>query len=110
MYLSPDLETLPQRCVSYVVAHEFAHVALGHFGQDFRYADTSWVDRHDERPEEVAADNLVCAWGYSSEDNPVHIDAEVRRLEAEAEDLRIAKEVEAEQQRSVDEWNRRHSV
>lgn len=40
----------------------------------------------------------------------MHIDAEVRRLEAEAEDLRIAKEVEAEQQRSVDEWNRRHSV
>jgi len=32
LYLSPDLETLPQRCVSYVVAHEFAHVALGHYG------------------------------------------------------------------------------
>src|ERR1019366_1110600 len=40
LYLSSDLELLPQRCVNYVLAHEFAHIALGHYGPDFRYADT----------------------------------------------------------------------
>jgi hypothetical protein len=68
-----------------VVAHEFAHVALGHYGQEFHYADSSAVEHHDEKPEEQSADRLVVEWGYSTEDNPVHIDGENMRLEVERE-------------------------
>lgn len=106
VYLSPELEQMPQRCVNYVVAHEFAHVALGHYGPGFPYADTLWVAHHDEKPEEQAADALVVEWGYPARDNPVHISAEGRRLEREEEDERIAREVEEENRRIEEETRR----
>jgi len=101
VYLPPDLEDLPQRCVNYIVAHEFAHVALGHHGPEFEYSWAPSAQYHDEKPEEQAADALVVEWGYLASDNPVHIDRATREREKEEEDARLRREVE-EQDRLVE--------
>jgi len=91
-----ELESLPQRVVNYVVAHEFAHVVLGHYGADFQYADSSL--KHNDKPEEVATDRLVASWGYAASDHPMANDSEAMRREAQEEDRRVWEEVEAERQ------------
>lgn len=62
LYLDPCLEKKTQRAVNYVVAHEFAHVVLGHYG-NFEHVRKPGL--HREQPEEVAADALVVSWGYA---------------------------------------------
>jgi hypothetical protein len=62
LYLDPCLEKMTQCAVNYVVAHEFAHVVLGHYG-NFEHVRKPGL--HREQPEEVAADALVVSWGYA---------------------------------------------
>jgi hypothetical protein len=65
VYLSPNLEFESQRTVDFTVAHEIAHVALGHHepGNEQMSLDAS---RHRDRPAELAADALAQSWGFSS--------------------------------------------
>ncbi len=54
VYLSPELESKAQEEVDFTVAHEFAHVHLGHRSL-----------RENPPTLEDDADSLVQAWGYS---------------------------------------------
>ena len=61
VYLSPTLEFELQVDVDFIVAHELAHLVLGHGRQ--RQRDQTEVDA-----DENAADELVCRWGYLRRD------------------------------------------
>jgi len=52
VYLSPFLELYPQSEVDFTVAHEFAHISLGHKG------------RKTNKSQETAADKLAVSWGF----------------------------------------------
>jgi len=56
IYLSPDLEKKPQTYVNGVVAHEIAHVVLGHHQERFCGVLTDQM--------EPAADALAEIWGF----------------------------------------------
>lgn len=56
IYLAPSLERRPQKSVDATVAHEFAHVLLGH-GEA--------VDLDDSLKQERDADLLIQKWGYA---------------------------------------------
>jgi hypothetical protein len=58
VYLSPRLEEMSQAEVDSVVAHEFAHIALGHVG--------SCAGADPGGPLDKDADRLVRAWGFSA--------------------------------------------
>jgi hypothetical protein len=55
IYLSPELESLSQQKVNSTVAHEFAHIMLGHH-------DSSATDGDESKESE--ADLLISKWGY----------------------------------------------
>lgn len=66
LYLAPGLERKPQMEVDFTVAHEFAHVALGHYkpGATTISAEII-VDCHQDAPSERAADSLAECWGFT---------------------------------------------
>ncbi len=63
VYLSPTLEFEQQWKVNFTVAHEFAHVVLGHHRAGNRQMKIK-ADRHADRPAEKAADDLAESWGF----------------------------------------------
>jgi hypothetical protein len=63
MYLSPMLELESQAKVNFTVAHEFAHIALGHHLPDNQQM-TEQAESHEDRPAERAADALAMSWGF----------------------------------------------
>jgi hypothetical protein len=73
LYLSPGLENQPQDEVDFAVAHEFAHIALGH------YSPEKWmlpedlaakIQYHEDVPNEIEADKLTESWGFRK---PTHL-------------------------------------
>jgi hypothetical protein len=63
MYLSPVLELESQAVVNFAVAHEFAHIALGHYlPGNPQMAERA--DKYEDRPAELAADALAASWGF----------------------------------------------
>ena len=61
IYLSPRLERKSQARVNSVVAHEFAHVILGHDGDSFPVGKVP--KKYKDLPAEKAADALIESWG-----------------------------------------------
>jgi len=65
IYLSPLLEKKSQREVNYVAAHEFAHVALGHYKPGAMvHPAGAVIERHADFPTEQDADRLAESWGF----------------------------------------------
>lgn len=62
MYLAPTLEFDSQRDVDHIVAHEFAHVLLGHYA-NLQKSVVAGLP-HEKQPHEVAADALAAEWGF----------------------------------------------
>lgn len=63
VYLSPTLEFNSQRDVNHVVAHELAHIVLGHhIATDKQTKECE--SRYEERPTEIAANTLAAEWGF----------------------------------------------
>ena len=62
MYLAPTLEFDSQPDVDHTVAHEFAHVVLGHCAN----SKHTVVDGlpHEQQPRELEADALASEWGF----------------------------------------------
>ncbi|MFZ1974745.1 MAG: ImmA/IrrE family metallo-endopeptidase [Candidatus Acidiferrales bacterium] len=61
VYLAPTLELNSQRDVNHTVAHEIAHVVLGHWGDALK----SGVGvTYENRPVEIAANALAAKWGF----------------------------------------------
>jgi hypothetical protein len=67
IYLSPRLERMSQARVNSVVAHEFAHVILGHDGDSFPAGKVP--KKYKDLPAEKAADALIESWGYRAADS-----------------------------------------
>jgi hypothetical protein len=67
IYLSPELESKPQRRVNSCVAHEVAHVVLGHYKLNGNHTPTQ-TDLKQMNPgrlsKERQADRLIRQWGY----------------------------------------------
>ena len=65
IYLSPRLEALSQEEVDLTVAHEFAHVALGHYKPivGTNPPDAVW-EKHKDAPIEKDTDRLTESWGF----------------------------------------------
>ncbi|HWR14164.1 MAG TPA: hypothetical protein VN577_05020 [Terriglobales bacterium] len=65
LYLAPSLERKSQAEVDFTVAHEFAHVVLGHYkpGATTLPAECM-VSYHGDAPSERAADSLAESWGF----------------------------------------------
>lgn len=64
MYLSPTLEFESQRRVDFVVAHEFAHIALGHHKPDNDQVALQSADKSEIASAELQADSLAASWGF----------------------------------------------
>jgi hypothetical protein len=66
IYLAPSLERLPQSDVDFTVAHEFAHAELRHHEPESE--NTFSIEEAEKGylnwDSEIAADDLVAAWGY----------------------------------------------
>ena len=58
LYLSPRLERAAWDIVVAVVAHELAHVAMGH---------RVFVSHDDDKAQEEAVFNCLCQWGFERE-------------------------------------------
>jgi IrrE N-terminal-like domain len=66
LYLSPRLEAKPQSEVDFTVAHEFAHVSLGHQQPGAtRVPPDTVVQSHEDVPSEQDADRLAESWGFA---------------------------------------------
>jgi len=69
VYLSPTLELESIRQVEHTVAHELAHLMLGHHKQtqdELARDDKGIIRRHGDTPQERAADELSTQWGFPS--------------------------------------------
>jgi hypothetical protein len=64
VYLCPNLEFESQPRVNFVVAHELAHVALGHHHPENEQMKLD-AETHEDRPAEKAADELAAQWGFA---------------------------------------------
>lgn len=64
LYLSPRLEKMSQKEVDFTVAHEFAHIVLGHYKQGITMTPGAPVKSHEEVPAEIATDKLAESWGF----------------------------------------------
>jgi hypothetical protein len=64
VYLAPGIERLSQARVDSVVAHEFAHVILGHGSPDGRAIHDAVPTKQADVPAEGEADRLVRLWGF----------------------------------------------
>jgi hypothetical protein len=66
LYLSPRLEAKPQSEVDFTVAHEFAHVSLGHHRPDGTTVPSdAIVHSHEDVPSEQETDRLAESWGFA---------------------------------------------
>lgn len=84
VYLSPTLESEPQVQVDFTVAHEFAHVVLGHHFHSHPdiclSADQSAKITHNfEVPAEIKADALTESWGFKVPDERTRLRAKTRK-------------------------------
>lgn len=72
VYLAPNLERKSQREVDFTVAHEFAHVVLGHYKSDATIIPADAVVRsRGDVPSEKEANRLAESWGFpKAERNP----------------------------------------
>jgi hypothetical protein len=67
VYLSPRLESKSQTEVDFTVAHEFAHVVLGHYMPGAtNHPPGVVVQGHGDVPSEKDADRLAESWGFKS--------------------------------------------
>jgi len=78
IYLSPALESQRQARVDFTVAHEFAHVVLGHHRPDSKdvlltTAQSAKITEHHEAPAEIKADALTESWGFTVPDERQHV-------------------------------------
>lgn len=65
VYLSPELERRPQKYVNTTVAHEFAHVFLGHYKPDHpARTSTGWTGEYRDQPSEKEVHELLVEWGF----------------------------------------------
>jgi hypothetical protein len=64
MYLSPNLEFEPQPYINFVVAHEFAHIALRHHQGGGSMQEAKHDVEHRNQPHEQDADALAESWGF----------------------------------------------
>jgi hypothetical protein len=69
LYLAPSLEKKPQRDVDFTVAHEFAHIVLGHYKPGASAVIPGEARKHEDVPSEKDADQMVESWGFL---NPGH--------------------------------------
>jgi Peptidase family M48 len=69
MYLSPLMELYSQAEIEFTVAHEFAHIALGHlWSRNAQSEMNTFKDAtYGDAPSEIAADKLAESWGFSKE-------------------------------------------
>jgi|SRR5271163_1208635 len=67
IYLSPLLEMEKMPFVVHTVAHEFAHVALGHHVEG-ALTNEDFALNHAQRPHEIAANALALKWGFPPKD------------------------------------------
>ena len=66
VYLAPRLEKKSQREVDFTVAHEFAHIALGHYKPGATsHPHGAIVQNHEDAPSEHDADELAQSWGFA---------------------------------------------
>jgi hypothetical protein len=66
IYLSPRLEAMPQSEVDFTVAHEFAHVSLGHQQPGATTVPPDAVVlSHKDVPSEQDTDRLAELWGFA---------------------------------------------
>lgn len=63
VYLCPNLEFESQKYVDFVVAHEFAHIALRHHVRGNEQMAMT-AEKYENRPAEKAADALAVSWGF----------------------------------------------
>lgn len=72
VYLAPTLELDSQRVVDYTIAHELAHVFLGHHRLDNTALQLQLsVPQYEDRPVEIAADALALKWGFQKPEGAV---------------------------------------
>jgi hypothetical protein len=66
LYLSPFLELYSQAEIEFTVAHEIAHIALGHLWSinSTRESGTFKDATYEDAPAEIAADKLAESWGF----------------------------------------------
>lgn len=64
IYLSPLLEFEPMPYVVHTVAHEFAHISLGHHRGEGSIPQNTKDMQHHERPCEIETNELVARWGF----------------------------------------------
>lgn len=66
VYLSPRLESKSQTEVDFTVAHEFAHIILGHNKPGATTLPSDAVAQsHESTPSEQEADRLAESWGFA---------------------------------------------
>ncbi len=66
VYLSPHLESKSQAEVDFTVAHEFAHVVLGHYKPGATtYPSSLTFEKHEDALSEQDADKLAESWGFA---------------------------------------------
>jgi hypothetical protein len=58
---------MPEAAIAGILAHELAHVRLGHTSQLFLEATTEAEEKRFEQQREREADCLVARWGFGSE-------------------------------------------
>ena len=63
VYLYPNLEFESHKYVDFVVAHEFAHLVLGHHVRGNEQMAMT-AEKYEDRPAEKAADALAASWGF----------------------------------------------
>jgi hypothetical protein len=66
IYLSPRLESKSPAEVDFTVAHEFAHVALGHYKPGAsKHPCGAVVQKHGDAPSEQDSNRLAESWGFA---------------------------------------------
>ncbi len=81
IYLSPSLESKSQAYVDSVVAHEFAHIVLGHCdrGSTAGAVIPPECKVHNDLPTERDADELISRWGFRKTARPFSVSSVKRR-------------------------------
>jgi hypothetical protein len=83
LYLSPTLEFESQEFINYIVAHEFAHLHLGHYLKPPEVVTPGVA--HEDHSDEKAADELAAKWGFSRPEGKTWMERTLYAMKAEAE-------------------------